>query len=58
LFALFIICGFGVTTGLITMAFINSSLPIDHIPVFAFQLVAMTSAFWILGILSLFAFKK
>jgi len=58
LFALFIICGFGVTTGLITMAFINNSLPIDHVPVFAFQLVAMTSPFWILGILSLFAFKK
>jgi len=58
LFTLFIICGFGVTTGLITMAFINSSPSIDNIPVFAFQLVAMTSPFWILGILSIFAFKK
>jgi len=40
------------------MAFINSSPSIDNIPVFAFQLVAMTSPFWILGILSIFAFKK
>jgi len=57
LFALFIICGFGVTTGLITMAFINSS-SIDNILVFAFQLVAVLSPFWTLGILSIFAFKK
>ncbi len=57
------ISGFGVTIGLVAMTIINNLQEPNFWPEFLsirniFQMILMTSTLWIMGILSLFTFKK
>jgi len=58
--ALFVVLGIGgfVITALLTLAIINNFPSMNYIPRIIFNSITVTSPFWVMGILAIFAFKK